>query len=251
MEPYRAFVADNLDQPGLAAFLEDNYLGIKTAVSLSDTTRIDFTIINDPGSYAPGRFRLIFKELAPVPVTFSSIRANRQRNDILVEWKVENELNIAHYDVEKSADGVSFNKVNETAARGNGSGAAIQYNWLDTNPFDGNNFYRVRSIGINSEVKLSQVVKVNMGKIPPAITVFPNPVREDGMLYISLANQPAGDYQLSLVNNMGQVMMKKTINHGGGNTVYSIQMGKYVAHGNYMLSISDPGNVKLVLKVIY
>ena len=128
---------------------------------------------------------------------------------------------------------------------------SIQYNWLDTNPFDGNNFYRVRSIGINSEVKLSQVVKVNMGKIPPAITVFPNPVREDGMLYISLANQPAGDYQLSLVNNMGQVMMKKTINHGGGNTVYSIQMGKYVAHGNYMLSISDPGNVKLVLKVIY
>ena len=245
------FTPDNIGQTGLAAFLEDRYLNIKTPVSLTDITTVDFTIINEPGSYAPDRFRIVFALAGPVPVTFSSIRANRQRNDILVEWKVENELNIAHYDVEKSADGLNFSKVNETAARGNGSGAAIQYNWLDTNPFDGNNFYRIRSVGISNEAKLSQIVKVDMGKLPASITVFPNPVREDGMLYIGLSNQPAGVYQLALVNSTGQTMMKQSLNHAGGNSVYSIMMDKYVAHGNYLVNIAGNNNVKLTFKVVY
>ena len=245
------FIPDNLNQPDLAGFLEDRYLNIKTPVSLVDTTRVDFNIINDPGSYAPDRFRLVFKEIKPAPVTFTSIRANRLRNDILVEWRVENELNIAHYDVEKSADGRNFSKVNEQAARGNGSGAAIEYNWLDTNPLAGDNFYRVRSIGINSEVKLSQVVKVNMVKLPAAITVFPNPLREDGMLYISLANKPAGNYQLMLLNSQGQTMMKMSLSHPGGNAVYSITMDKYAAHGNYLLNITGDGEVKIAFKIVY
>ncbi len=140
------FVPENIDPTGLAAFLEDTYLDTKTPVSLTGTTVVDFSVINEPGSYAPDRFRLVFKQAAPVPVTFTSIRANKQdRSSIMVEWKVENELNIQHYELERSADGRNFSKVNEQAARGNGSGAALVYNWLDTNPLEGDNFYRVRS----------------------------------------------------------------------------------------------------------
>jgi len=245
------FIPENIGQTGLAAFLEDKYLNIKTPVSFTDTSRIDFSIINDPGSYAPDRFRLVFLQAAPVPVTFSSIRANRLRNDILVEWKVENELNIAHYELEKSANGVNFSKVNEQVARGNGLGTAIQYNWLDTNPLEGDNFYRVRSVGISNEVKLSQVVKVNMGKLVSEITVFPNPVREDGIVYISLNNKPAGNYQLNLVNSEGQTVMKKTLNHAGGNSVYSITMDKFAAHGNYLVNITGDNSVNLTFKIVY
>ena len=90
-----------------------------------------------------------------------------------------------------------------------------------------------------------------MGKLPASITVFPNPVREDGMLYINLANQPAGNYQLTLVNNEGQTMMKQSINHAGGNSVYSITMDKYVAHGNYLVNVAGDNNVKLTFKVVY
>ena len=245
------FIPENMGQTGLAAFLEDRYLNVKMPVSFTDTSRIDFSIINDPGSYAADRFRLVFLQAAPVPVTFSSIRANRLRNDILVEWKVENELNIARYELEKSANGVNFSKVNEQTARGNGLGAAIQYNWLDTNPLEGDNFYRVRSVGVSNEVKMSQVVKVNMGKLVSEITVFPNPVREDGIIYVSLNNKPAGNYQLNLVNSEGQTVMKKTLNHAGGNSVYSITMDKFAAHGNYLVNITGDNSVNLTFKIVY
>jgi len=172
-------------------------------------------------------------------------------SSIKVEWKVENELNINHYELERSADGRSFSKVNEQAARGTGSGAALVYNWLDTNPLEGDNFYRVRSVGISGDSKLSQVVKVNMGKLPSEITVYPTPVNEDGVVYISLSNKPAGNYQVSLVNSKGQVMLIKVLNHAGGSSVYSITMEKYMSHGSYMLNVAGDDNIKLTFKVVY
>ena len=246
------FIAANINQPGLTGFLEDNYLHTSTVVSMEGTTKVSFSVVNDAGSYASDRFRLVFKQIGgPVPVTFSSVRANKQNRDILVEWKVENELNIHHYDVEKSADGRVFSKVNETAARGTGSGATLDYNWLDTNPWDGDNFYRIRSVGINSNIKLSQIVKVNMQKLPTGITVYPNPVREDGLLYVSLENKPAGSYGVMLVNTLGQTIVKQTLNHAGGSSVYTIMPDKAVAHGNYLLNITGDDNVNLTFKVVY
>jgi len=245
------FIPENIGQPGLTGFLEDNYLHTSTPVSMESTTKVDFNVVNDPGSYAADRFRLVFKQLGPVPVTFTSVRANKQNKNILVEWKVDNELNIHHYDVEKSADGHSFSKVHEELARGNNGAGSIQYNWLDTNPWDGDNFYRIRSIGAGNENKLSQVVKVNMAKLPSAITVFPNPVAEDGILYVGLDNKPAGNYQVSIVNAAGQTVSRKTLNHAGGNSVFSIVFDKHIAHGNYMINITGSDNVSTVFKIVY
>lgn len=50
-----------LMQDGMEAWLEDRYLGIRSAVSLQDTTRISFSVENVPASYAVDRFRLVFK----------------------------------------------------------------------------------------------------------------------------------------------------------------------------------------------
>ncbi len=90
-----------------------------------------------------------------------------------------------------------------------------------------------------------------MGKLPSGITVFPNPVNEDGVVHINLSNKPAGNYQVNLVNSKGQVMMKKVLNHAGGSSVYSMTMGKYISHGNYLLIISDEEGGKVTEKLVY
>ena len=245
------FIAENMDQPGLTGFLEDRYLQTSTIVNLVGTTKVNFSVVNVPGSYAADRFRLVFKQTGgPVPVTFTSVRASKQNKDILVEWKVENELNIHHYDVEKSANGRNFSKVGEQQARGTGSGS-YQYNWLDTHAWDGDNFYRVRSVSINSEAKQSQVVKVNMEKQPSAITVFPNPVREDGILYVNLDNKAGGTYQVKLMSSEGKTVWKKELNHAGGSSVYSLIPGKSVAHGNYLVQITGEDNNILTFKIVF
>ncbi len=244
------FIPENVDQFGLEAFLEDVYLNTKTPVSLTGTTNINFTIINEPGSYASDRFRLVFKQLRPVPVTFVDIRAEKQNKDILVTWKVENELNIQYYEIEHSTDGRNFVLAGTKAATGNGT-TSIVYNWLDVQAAAGNHFYRIRSVGNAGEIKYSRVAKVTIDAAAPVITVYPNPVKEDGILQVSMSNVPAGVYKASIINNLGQTLLRKTLNHTGGNNVYTIRLDKTIAHGHYNLELSDANNVKTIFKVLY
>ena len=117
------FVAGNVNS-GLEGFLEDNYLHTKTPVSLSGTTEVNFNIENVAGSYAPDRFRIVFAPSVALPVTFISVKAYRQDKHIDVEWRVENEMNMKQYEVEKSINGTVFTTMAVKAATANGGRSA-------------------------------------------------------------------------------------------------------------------------------
>jgi len=239
------FVPENLD-PMLTGYLVDRYLNTMTMVSMSDTTRIDFSIINNAGSYAANRFYLVFKRSVPVPVTFIDVRAEWRNRDVLVSWDVANEENISHYEVERSGDGSNFGKVHEEAARG-----VAGYSWLDAHPLGGDNFYRIRGVGAGGDVKYSEIVKVSRDKKAGAIVLYPNPVKEDGVLYLDMQNREAGQYQVQLLNEAGQVVHNQVLNHSGGSSVYSLQLRQVVTHGNYLLKVKKGKDVNLSFKVVY
>src|SRR6185437_9700202 len=102
------FTADQIYQPGLTGFLEDIYLHTSTPLNIDGVTDIDFNVVNVAGSYAANRFRIVFSQLSTLPVTFTSVKAYLQNQNINVEWKVDNEQNIKQYEVEKSVDGNHF-----------------------------------------------------------------------------------------------------------------------------------------------
>lgn len=56
------FIANELSEPGLEAWLEDDFLHSGTAISLSGITRVQFNVVVEEGSYASNRFRLVFKK---------------------------------------------------------------------------------------------------------------------------------------------------------------------------------------------
>ena len=101
---YFEFIADKLNQPGMTAFLEDDYSHAKTPVNLNGNTKINFTVSNDAGSYSRDRFRIVFLPTIALPVTFTSVKAYRQDKNINVEWRVENEARVKQYEVEKSSE---------------------------------------------------------------------------------------------------------------------------------------------------
>ena len=86
------FVAAHLEEPGLKAFLEDSYLHTSTAVSLNDTTRILFNIINVPGSYAADRFRLVFKQIKKQTMLVATTDAGRNSSIMFIDNSKSNSL---------------------------------------------------------------------------------------------------------------------------------------------------------------
>jgi hypothetical protein len=248
VQKYRfQFTADQLGRQGLTGFLEDTYLHTSTLLNLNGSTVTDFNIVNIPGSYAPGRFRIVFRQLIILPVTFTSVKAYQQNKNIAVEWIAENESNLGQYNVEKSVDGNHYVPVKTIAAN---NSVLSNYSWLDVNPSEGYNYYRIVSKDKNGKTAHSVVVKVLIGKGEQDISIYPNPVI-NGTINLQLNNQPAGMYGLRLLNNIGQVMMSKQINHAEGLSAEKIQLDKSSAHGIYQLEVTRPDGNTINIKVIY
>ncbi len=243
------FVANALDHPGLTGKLIDNYLTTITPIDLNGTTTVNFSVTADATSTAAGRFMIVFYAAAPLPVTFTSIKATPQDANINVEWKVSNQLNIQKYEVERSADGTKFSKVNTQLAIGN-NGSDLTYNWLDADPITGDNFYRVRSIGISGDIKYTTIVKITTSKISPAISVYPNPVVGSSFNLV-MAAQPTGNYRIRLVNTSGQVVLNTTVTHAAGSSTEQVTLPAGLGSGIYMLEITRPDMSKWVQKLNY
>ena len=232
------FIANNLNHPGLFGFLEDTYQpALSTPIDLNGTTNFTFSVTADPATSAANRFRLVFKPLSALPVTFSSIKAYSQNTNVLVEWKVENERNMQRYDVEQSSDGVIFIRVATVVAQ---NSTTSNYNWLDTHPYNGANFYRVKSFDLNGGIKYSPVVKVTLGDIKQLIAVYPDPVT-GGKVNLELKNMAAGKYTIRLISNIGQVLFTTQINHLEGSSTETINISDIVK-GLYQLEVIKPDN---------
>ena len=241
------FIPSDID-PNLTAFLEDNFTGIQTPLSVTAASVHDFVITSDAKSGLANRFKIIFKQLPPPPVTFKTITASQKNTRIAVEWVIENERNITGYEVEKSADGINFIKVNTTSATG-ANQPATSYNWLDVNPLSGNNFYRVRFTNAGGGFTYSNTVLVNMGKLFSGIRIYPNPVT-NGTIGVEFKNQPSGIFKARLLNSNGQTIFTKTINHSWGNAMENIKPGYKLTAGIYQLEITAPDNGITTVKVI-
>ncbi len=236
------FDAENLD-PSVQGYLVDSYSHSRTPLNMTGTTDADFTVANVTGSNAANRFMIVFEPLKALPVTFTSIKAYRQDKNINVEWRVDNEVNMKQYEVEKSTDGNTFTGIAQQKPTANNGGSAVYVN-ADASPVTGFNYYRVKSTDINGKTSYTNVVKVAMGTIKQDISIYPNPIT-DGMIHLQFLNEPAGKYKIRLLNKLGQVILQKQVTRADGNGTELIKWDYNLAHGMYQLEITRPdGSVK-------
>ncbi len=110
---------------------------------------------------------------------------------------------------------------------------------LDPNAKPGIHYYRIRSINVNGEVLYSAIVSVDVKRGRPNIRVYPNPVT-GGRINILFSNQPEGNYNLRLINNLGQVMLTKEIYHAEGTSMETIRVSRNMVDGVYKLEVTRP-----------
>ena len=248
-QPYRFhFDAENLD-PSVQGYLVDNYTNTRTPLNMTGSTDVNFTVANVTGSNAANRFMIVFEPLKALPVTFTSIKAYKQDKNINVEWRVDNEMNMKQYEVEKSTNGTQFSSIAVKAATANNGGSAV-YVIADANPVEGYNYYRVKSVDVNGKLSYTNVVKVLMGSMKQDITIYPNPIT-DGMIHLQLMNMPEGKYNIRLLNKLGQLIVQKQITHAGGNATELIKWDYNLAHGMYQLEVTKPDGTVKDINVMY
>jgi hypothetical protein len=231
--------------PTVTAFIEDSRTNSRRQIDLNGTTTYDFSVVNEPSSWNPTRFRIVLKQSAqgPLPITLRYVKAYPLNSDISVDWEISDEKNIQYYEVEKSTDGRQFTSAATVDAKNNNS-AVTNYRWLDTKPVAGVYYYRIKSVNVSGEIEYSDVVKVIVSKGRPEIKVYPNPVT-NGKINMQFINLPTGKYEARIVNTLGQVMFMKQINHDERTNIEVIKLNRNVVDGAYRLEVTLPDKNKI------
>ncbi len=145
---------------------------------------------------------------SPLPVDFVRYSAVAQKKEVVVRWTVANEINIQHYEVERSADGMVFTsiaKVPATAAWGE-----LNYIASDLQPLPATAYYRVKAIGAAGYTRYTGIMVVKQMAGTAEVKVYPNPATASHF-YVSLNYVKAGKYSLALYDALGKTVLTKEI----------------------------------------
>ena len=222
----------------MQAYLEDAYLNTSTMVDLDNTSTIDFAITSNPGSYASNRFKLIFKPLVmvPLPVQFIKVTAAKKDDAILVNWKVAQENGSNAYIIEKSIDGIHFNQIGSIIGIGKAS-----YDFTDSHPVVGKQFYRIKNINDHEGMVISEVVFVENNVHIANPMVSPNPARANSVVSINVENMPLGRFNVFIFDNIGRKISDYEAVHSSNSTSISFSLPKKLACGMYNICVEGDG----------
>ena len=108
----------------------------------------------------------------PLPVELIAFDATVGGARVSLEWTTASELNSLHFEVERSADMVAWEKIDHVQAMGNAH-AQTGYASTDHAPLPGMSYYRLRMVDLDGSFTLSPVRSVRMTE--DKLVCHPNP----------------------------------------------------------------------------
>lgn len=190
------------------------------------------------------RVRKITNVQTTLPVTITNFNAYLQGKGLIqTNWTGYNEINVASYKIERSANGLQFDEIGKTPAKSTLL-AENKYSWVDYSPLAGTNFYRIKAIDKDGSVGYSRTVKVIIENGNSSIKVYPNPVSNKN-IHLSFNNVEANTYTLSVYSLAGQRVYFRSYLHGGGSATITIN-GQNLANGIYYIEIKSGENNNLI-----
>lgn len=158
-----------------------------------------------------------------LPIKWLSLNGNLNGNKVNLIWKVANEINNSHFEIERSNDGYNFYSVG--TIKGVGSSQNINeyeyVDYLDDLSNNSNLYYRIRQFDYNGENDLSKMLVVNSSNqdITRGLLVLPNPANQK--IIIKGLNTETAEI-IDLYSNI-----KRTIIGDGEHSIADLPKGMY------------------------
>ena len=151
-----------------------------------------------------------------LPLTWLSFTATVEGGqDVLLNWKTENEMNTQSFAVEHSANAVDFTDIGTVPAQGTDVGVS-SYSFTHYHPGAGTHYYRLKQIDIDGKFTYSKVVTAIIDPTPPTFSLYPNPATDH--LTVIYTNASLSTDVLRFVNVAGTVVKEVQINTNNGST---------------------------------
>ena len=164
-----------------------------------------------------------------LPVELVSLTGKSQDKTILIDWRTASEENNDGFEIERSSHQSDWKKLD--FVKGYGTTAAIQnYKWVDRNPTEGINYYRLRQVDHDGAFEYSKTISVRFTSDQVTIQLYPTVARESMQLVTSLQQE----YTVSVFNLLGEQLMEWSSTA----TEQVVDIDR-LRSGSYLLMVSD------------
>lgn len=211
---------------------------VGTTGSSAGSNPYSFTLDNYTGNFSPFA---IGDLQATLPVSWNDFTAKALDDETaLLTWKVSNEENIRHYEVEYLANG-TYLLAGTVLPNAHGH-LVKEYSFTHKPGVTGNVSYRIRQVDIDGRYNYSPVRMVNFRSHIKA-RVFPNPVQSSFTLV--LGDQNRSLQKLIVADASGKIQITRTIT---GMDRVEVDMAG-MKPGIYFLSVTGSGTDRLHFRV--
>ncbi len=191
--------------------------------------------------------RIVSLNNIPLPVRLLDFSVQKLSTSDLVKWTTASEVNSSHFNVQRSPDGINFERlgrVNTQAPNGN-SMQPLYYSYVDEQPLIGHNYYRLQQVDQDNSISYSNIIDI-IWRDGQVVKLYPNPTNDYVNIDFSLAEHSRTE--IKLIDLSGRVVKsllsvgEKGMNHA------NISMGE-LAHGVYHIQLLQNGQIVYNSKV--
>ena len=152
-------------------------------------------------------------------------------------WITKTETNNDFFTIERSGDGMEFTGLGTVKGAGN-SNTNLDYSFIDKNPLNGINYYRLKQTDFNGESAYSNIISLASNK-DGGVTIYPNPSK--GKLYFNLLESKDATYTVRYITLLGSSIHEKIEIYEGVSS-YEVKEFNFLSAGIYFVQIINDQN---------
>ncbi|GDX52751.1 hypothetical protein LBMAG27_17980 [Bacteroidota bacterium] len=222
------------------SFVDGNTWGAYVSSSSSITIGSDGGVVyNNPGITSFSMFDIV-NEGSSLPITWVSFEVTKinEGKSGLLNWKVIGDDLTDYFEIERSADALHFEKLATVPSTENPEPFTIEYKFEDSNPVNGDNYYRIKEFDKDGSFYFSLIRSLNFSYIyENHVKIYPNPVGE--MQQINFENDWGSDMNVIIYDVTGRYLTNEIISNRksfkvkllSGFYLYTIQMDGRIVNG--------------------
>ncbi len=209
-----------------AAGIWHNYLNPPATFAATGTSQ-SFTL-------QPGEYRVYLSSNVAIPVTLVNFTGRNAGTVNKLSWKVENEIDLSHYELLRSQDGTTFLPVGNIPATRTGSYAFNDTGISASTVY----YYRLKQVDTDGKFTYSTIVKITGPVSSLSLTANPNPYTD--FMKLTIGSTLKEMAVLTVTDPGGRQFYKKSINLQAGVNIIALDNLRTLSPGAYILHLVSP-----------
>jgi hypothetical protein len=178
-----------------------------------------------------------------LPLTWLDFNVKKEPDgSVNLSWLVSDQVNTYSFEVQRY-DNIDFRMI---GSKPSFDGKAVtRYNFTDTKPYNGTNYYRIKQIDRDGKFTYSKEVAVDLSYKTKSWDVYPNPVTSSNPKFYLRVNENLPDLAFKLVDLSGKILIEKSFKNLEVGQEIIINNNK-LNTGIYVLQVNAKGVLETV-----